>query len=119
MTEPRIKRATLHDVADYSGVSYQTVSRVVNNNPNVANATRRRVLEAIEALGYQPNKLAQALVMRRSFTIKMITFGLGYYGPAQMVISVEQVAKAQGYQLVLTNVKAASEDEIDQVIENL
>src|SRR4051812_27663129 len=119
MAEPHIKRPTLFDVAEQAGVSYQTVWRVVNKNGSVSEATRVRIVEAIERLGYQPNRAAQALVTRRSYTIKMVTFGLNYYGPAQMVISVEQVARAQGYQLVLTNIKAAFQDEVQQVIEGL
>jgi DNA-binding LacI/PurR family transcriptional regulator len=50
------KPATLHDVARLAGVSYQTVSRVVNNNPNVANDTRERVSKAILELDYRPNR---------------------------------------------------------------
>src|SRR3954462_1902163 len=119
MADPHIKRPTLFDVAEQSGVSYQTVWRVVNNNGSVSSRTRQRILEAIERLGYQPNRAAQALVTRRSYTIKMVTFGLNYYGPAQMMISVEQVARAQGYQLVLTNINALIEDEIQQVTDGL
>jgi LacI family transcriptional regulator len=119
MEQPRLKRATLNDVADYCGVSYQTVSRVINNSPNVSAATRHRVTAAVAALGYQPNKAAQALVKRRSYTIQMITYGLNYYGPSQMVISVEQAARAEGYQLALTNVNSLSKDEIDAVIDHL
>ena len=116
MAEPPTKRATLQDVANHAGVSYQTVSRVINKSAHVSNTTRQRVLEAIASLGYQPNRVAQALVTNRSYTIKMVTFGLSYYGPAQMMLNVEQVAKAQGYELVVTNIKAASEAEIKQVI---
>ena len=54
-----MKRPTLYDVAEQSGVSYQTVSRVVNGSPNVSSKTRQRVQEAIKDLDYQPNKAAQ------------------------------------------------------------
>jgi DNA-binding LacI/PurR family transcriptional regulator len=62
------KQATLNDVALHSGVSYQTVSRVVNNHPHVATETRARVLSAIQKLGYRPNRAARSLVTRRSST---------------------------------------------------
>ena len=53
------RRNTLRDVAEHAGVSYQTVSRVINNHPYVAEDTRARVLDAIESLGYSPNRVAQ------------------------------------------------------------
>lgn len=53
------KSATLEDVARHAGVSYQTVSRVLNKSANVSEATRRKVEKSIEALRYVPNRLAQ------------------------------------------------------------
>lgn len=55
------RRATMRDVARVSSVSVMTVSRVVNNSPNVDPQTRERVLEAIEALGFRPNEAASSL----------------------------------------------------------
>jgi LacI family repressor for deo operon, udp, cdd, tsx, nupC, and nupG len=52
------KRVTIKDVAKYADTSYQTVSRVINDKPDVAPETRRRVLEAIEALNYRPSMAA-------------------------------------------------------------
>ena len=52
------KSATLEDVARHAGVSYQTVSRVLNKSANVSEATRRKVEKSIEALRYVPNRLA-------------------------------------------------------------
>jgi len=95
-------RYTLRDVAKHAGVSYQTVSRVINHHPYVAEETRVRVQEAIEALDYRPNKAAQSLAAKRSQTLAVITFGMDYYGPAQMVTNIEYAAKAAGYDLVLS-----------------
>ena len=55
-------RVTIHDVAEQAGVSFQTVSRVLNHRPDVAMETRLRVQTAIEELGYQPNAVARSLV---------------------------------------------------------
>ena len=52
---------TIYDVAREAGVSMATVSRVVNNNPNVKPQTRKKVFEAIERLGYRPNAVARGL----------------------------------------------------------
>lgn len=64
--------ATLRNVADRVGVSPRTVSRVVNGEGGFSEATRVRVLEAVEDLGYQPNMLARGLVTRRSGTVGLV-----------------------------------------------
>ena len=103
MTDSR--RHTLLDVARLSGVSYQTVSRVINNQPYVSDETRERVQQAIEQLDYRPNRAAQSLAGTKSHTLGMTTFGLNNYGPAQMVINVEESSRDAGYDLILSNVK--------------
>ena len=57
------------DVARLAGVSHQTVSRVLNQHPNVRPQTREKVLAAIRELGYRPNAAARALVTRRTHTL--------------------------------------------------
>ena len=64
--------STLYDVARKAGVSTATVSRVVHDQDRVRPSTRRRVLEAIEALGYVPNSAAQSLVQRRNEVIGLV-----------------------------------------------
>ncbi|HEX2907011.1 MAG TPA: LacI family DNA-binding transcriptional regulator [Phototrophicaceae bacterium] len=114
-----IRRVTLHDVARHCDVSYQTVSRVVNNDPHVAKETRRRVLRAIKELNYQPNRVARSLVTQRSNLIEVITFGGQHYGPAQMVTHVEQAARQRGYNLILTNITRMTLEEIQAAIHSL
>jgi LacI family transcriptional regulator len=67
------KRPTIRDVADEAGVSYQTVSRVLNDHPRVAPNTRAQVVRAMKKLGYQRNVAAQMLTTQRSRTIQLIT----------------------------------------------
>lgn len=62
----------LNDIAQLSGVSRSTVSRVINNHPNVSERTRKRVLEIIEQYSYQPNAVARALVSNSSRVIGVI-----------------------------------------------
>jgi DNA-binding LacI/PurR family transcriptional regulator len=66
-------RPTIRDVARAAGVSHQTVSRVLNEHPKVAPATRERVLRAMRQLGFQRNLAAQMLTTQRSRTIQVIT----------------------------------------------
>src|SRR5260370_39222860 len=56
-----LRRPTMPDVARQAGVSLKTVSRVINDEPNVSPATTVRVLDAVEALGFRRNDMAQGL----------------------------------------------------------
>lgn len=113
------RRNTLHSVAEYAGVSYQTVSRVVNRHPNVSQETRDKVQQAIEELGYRPNKLAKSLVARQSHTLGILTFGMSQYGPAQMVLNIERATKELGYDLIFSNVNKPSFEQIQKSLESL
>ncbi len=63
---------TLEDIAKRAGVSRSTVSRVVNNHPNISAKVRKRVMQIIEETGYRPNAAARALVSQRSLTIGLV-----------------------------------------------
>ncbi|MEV4467933.1 LacI family DNA-binding transcriptional regulator [Nonomuraea sp. NPDC049504] len=85
------------DVAKEAGVSHQTVSRVLNDHPNVRSETRTRVLQAIDKLGYRRNLVARALVTKHSRTLGVVSFDTTLYGPASTVYGIEQAARAAGY----------------------
>jgi DNA-binding LacI/PurR family transcriptional regulator len=80
------------DVARLAGVSHQTVSRVLNNHPNVSSVTKDRVLAAISELAYRPNAAARTLVTRRTHTLGVISFDTMLYGPASMLYGFERAA---------------------------
>jgi DNA-binding LacI/PurR family transcriptional regulator len=80
------------DVARLAGVSHQTVSRVLNDHPNVSQVTRDRVLAAIRELAYRPNAAARTLVTRRTHTLGVISFDTMLYGPASMLYGFERAA---------------------------
>ncbi len=63
---------TLEDIAKQAGVSRSTVSRVVNNHPNVRGKVRQRVLQVIEDTGFHPNAAARTLASQRSWTIGLL-----------------------------------------------
>jgi LacI family transcriptional regulator len=96
-----IKKATIKEVALAAGVSTQTVSRVVNQRPDVAEDTRLHVQQLIRQLGYQPNTLARSLITRRSHTLGVVATGLEYYGPSTILVGIQQEAEALGYSLTL------------------
>jgi LacI family transcriptional regulator len=96
------------------------VSRVINDHPNVAAATRDRVLNAIAELGFHPSYAARSLAGRRSKTIAVITAGLGYYGPTQMLVNIERNARSLGYDLVFSDIDPLDETQnlaaVDRVL---
>src|SRR5579859_3055815 len=110
------RQATLHDVAKLSGVSYQTVSRVINDGPNVSSKTRRRVLDAVEALGYQPNLVARSLKTRRSLILEVITFGVDTYIPRELMEALGRAAKAAGYRLMISSISDGNLQELHGLI---
>jgi DNA-binding LacI/PurR family transcriptional regulator len=96
-----LRQTTLQDVAAAAGVSMQTVSRVVNHRPDVADETRLRVWQAIRQLGYRPNKVARSLVAQRSHIIGVISLPLNDYFRAEVITTTEREARAQGYASLL------------------
>lgn len=113
------RKVTLNDVALASGVSHQTVSRVINDSPNVSAPTRDRVRRAIRELGYRPNRAARQLVTGTSTTIGIISYGMNYYGPAQMVQRTERALTEQGYSLVFASVDNLEPASLQRAIDAL
>ena len=68
---------TIKDIAKRSGVSVSTVSRVLNERPDVSDAIRQKVLAVVKETGYIPNNSARDLVRTRSEAIGVVTRGLG------------------------------------------
>jgi LacI family transcriptional regulator len=114
---PQTRPPTLHDVAKLAGVSYQTVSRVVNESPHVSKKTRTRVEKAIEQLGYRPNRAARSLITRRSQTLQVIASEAGLYKP---VYSILTTAKSLGYDVALSLIQEASKiEELQRLFDEL
>src|ERR1700689_1111489 len=80
------------DVARLPGVSHQTVSRVLNEHPNVRPLTRERVLDAIRELAYRADAAARTPVTRRTHTLGVISFDTMLWGPASMLYNFERAA---------------------------
>jgi LacI family transcriptional regulator len=109
---------TIKSVAQEAGVSIQTVSRVINDRPDVADATRQRVLEVIDRLGYRPSNIARSMVQGRSCTLAVVGYGLEYFGPSRILSGIETQANEMGYSLLLSLMRQPEGDVI-QVIQDL
>ena len=93
----RRRAANIFDVARLAGVSHQTVSRVINDLPNVRPSTRARVEQAIAQLHYSPSPAARALVTKRTRTIGLVTPGISDYGPTSIAMHFNFAARAARY----------------------
>jgi LacI family transcriptional regulator len=113
------RKVTIRDVAASAGVSHQTVSRVINHRPDVADETRRRVWRVIEELNYQPSAIARSLIRQRSFTLGVVTAGLNYVGPSRTLSGITEQAEELGYTLVLKELPRFDADDIQPLLNSL
>ena len=101
---------TIKDIASACGVSVSTVSRVLNNRPDVSEEVRQRVLAAVEAKGYIPNNSARDLVRSRSDAIGVIVRGTGNLFFAEMLKTVSREIESKGYTMVLQFIDSAADE---------
>ncbi|MGI8383025.1 catabolite control protein A [Robertmurraya sp. P23] len=94
---------TIYDVAREANVSMATVSRVVNGNPNVKPATRKKVLEVIERLGYRPNAVARGLASKKTTTVGVIIPDISNPFFAELARGIEDIATMYKYNIILSN----------------
>jgi len=104
MDAEKVRAPNIRDVARLAGVSYQTVSRVLNDSPSLRGSTKQRVLDVILEIGYRPNQAARALVTSKSRTIGILSTQAAYYGPMTSIAAIEQSAREAGYRLSITNI---------------
>jgi DNA-binding LacI/PurR family transcriptional regulator len=105
------------DVARLAGVSHQTVSRVLNDHPNVSEPTRLKVRAAIAELGYRPDRAARALVTGTSKVIGVVAQNSSLYGPASMLTAFEEAAQATGFAVNVGSVRSLDERSIADAVE--
>ena len=107
---------TLVDVAREAGVSLKTASRVLNNSKNVSEEKANAVRDVIERLGYRPNELARGLKAQRSAAIGMIVPNLSDPFTANAVHAVQEVARANGYVVILASSGGDPELERSEIV---
>jgi DNA-binding LacI/PurR family transcriptional regulator len=107
------------DVGRLAGVSHQTVSRVINGNRHVRPETRRRVLAAMDELGYRPNLTARALATGRSNTLGVVSFDTTLHGPASTLFGIERAAHEAGYFIIVASMKALDRPSLTDAVERL
>ena len=116
---PKKKNITIHDIAALTGVSYQTVSRVINGMPEVSASTRARVQQVLSEVGFRPNMTARQLASKRSTTVGLVTFATGFYGPSQIMVYSEQASKELGLSFMFSGIVEQSTEYIRQAVNEL
>ncbi|UOB05903.1 LacI family DNA-binding transcriptional regulator [[Acidovorax] ebreus] len=101
VASPRVRAASLDDVAALAGVSSGTVSRALSRPEMISEATRQRVLEAANRIGYVPNGAARAMALRRTFTVGAVIPRFGTSSFPTMVQALEAELAERGYTLLL------------------
>lgn len=108
----RSGRVTIEQVAEAVGVSRQTVSRAINGAPDISEATRDRVLEAVTKMGYRPNRIAQGLVTRRTMTAGLVIADIANPFFPELARGAEDVAEGHGFHLLFSSYAATHMNEI-------
>jgi len=116
---PKTMRATIKEVASVAGVSTQTVSRVINERPDVSPETRKRVQEVIKELSYQPSALARSLISQRTHTLGVVTSGLRHIGPSRTLSGLTSAAEEAGYSVLLKELPSYDTEDITPIFQAL
>lgn len=115
----RVRSANIRDVAKAAGVSHQTVSRVINGHPSLRDSTRQRVLDAMQALQFRPNRAARSLVTSRSGLIGVLVTNGTYFGPASTRAAIESAAADAGYLVDTATLTSLDEAAFKEALKRL
>ena len=96
-----MRRVTIKDIARMAGVSVTTVSRAINNAPEISPETRERILELCQKEGYRTNLLARSLISSRSNVIGVVLPDISSPFHAALALHIETCTAQLGYQVML------------------
>jgi LacI family transcriptional regulator len=111
------KNITIYEVAKRAGVSQQTVSRVLNDHPDVSSDTRKHVKQIIEELNYRPNAIAQSLSRRKSKLLGVVTAGLRFIGPSRTLSGITSKTEALGYGLLIKELPQFQTNDVQTLLQ--
>lgn len=106
---------TIYDISRALNISASTVSRGLNNNPQVRKEVRRKIIQAANEMGYQPNKFASSLRLKRTRSLGVVIPRIDSHFMSTVISGMEKVAKQKGYQLLISQ----SEESVSLEAENI
>jgi DNA-binding LacI/PurR family transcriptional regulator len=113
------RKPSISQIAEEAGVSPSTVSRVINQHPDVSEAAREQVTRVIKRLGYRRNAIARSLITRRTNTLALITSDLDRFGPCTVLSEAETQTQALGYKLYFNMVSLSDLCRVADVLHDL
>ncbi|HEU4836146.1 MAG TPA: LacI family DNA-binding transcriptional regulator [Pyrinomonadaceae bacterium] len=106
---------TLEDIARALNVSKMTVSRAINNHPEISSETRARILATAQKMNYRPNQFARALMTKQSYLIGIVVPDLMHSYFAEICRGVEAHARPAGYQNLICSTDEEPRKEMDEI----
>lgn len=106
---------TLEDIARALNVSKMTVSRAINNHPEISSETRARILATAQKMKYRPNQFARALMTKQSYLIGIVVPDLMHSYFAEICRGVESFARPAGYQNLICSTDEEPRKEMDEI----
>jgi DNA-binding LacI/PurR family transcriptional regulator len=107
----------IYDVAGAAGVSYQTVSRVINGAPNVKHSTREHVLATIARLGYRPSRVARALAGGPVQAVTVLTSNTTLFGHRSVIQGIEEAARAADFAMGVRVIESEQPDAVRDAVD--
>lgn len=103
-----VEKVTIQDIARLANVSIGTVSRVLNNKPDVDPTTRTRILQIVEAQGYVPSITASGLAVGRNRLISVLVPALTWPLVSELMLSVAEIVDELSYEIVLYSISTSN-----------
>lgn len=112
------KTITIKEIAQKSGVSVSTVSRVLNDSPSVNAEKRQKIQAVIDELGYQPSMFARGMISNKTNTLAVIVSDITNPYFTELVAEINQSSKTVGYSILLFNTMSAGTSKYNSAYEN-
>lgn len=108
-------KATIHDIAEKLNTTASTVSRALNNNPRISDATKKQVLKMAKQLNYQPNNIASALRSGKSKLIGVVVPTANRNFFSSVVRGIEEIANNLNYKVIISQSYEEYDKEVDTI----
>ena len=106
---------TIKDIAQEVGVSPTTVSRVLNDKPDVSDETKQKIEQAIDELGYNPNGIARGLVLQKTNTLGLVIPDISNPFFPEVAKGIEDKAREAGYSVIFCNTNNNHQEEKEAI----
>lgn len=109
------KKVTIYDIATKLNITAATVSRALNNNPNISASTKKLVLKTAESMNYVQNKLALALKSGKSNNVGVIVPRIDSNFFSAVIRGIEEELNPHGYHVIICQTNGDEKKEIDNI----